>query len=212
MMKKLNIDANIKVLSPPRVKEYKITTMEGLVQYYVSEIESVNTERMIFWGHSFGGNAAFEVIKRIQRVHKEKLKDLKCLLITSSYPPNRLHEINHFNSRAEEPELVQQLEQMSYVKHGFEMEQVKTMVLDKFKDDLMLLENYISDNEKVSGNHYPVYLIYGTDDIGVEDDYVSDWAKYIDNLVDSKMKGGHFFINQEQNIINIRSIIEKYFS
>jgi len=212
MMKKLDINAHIEILSLSKKKGCNIKTVEEMVQYYVSEIVSVNSEQMIFWGHSFGGNIAFEVIKSMDKAYQRKIKSLKCFILTSSYPPNRLHKISHFNSKADEMELIVQLKAMSYIKYGFEMDSIKTIVLDRFRNDLMLLEKYIPKFEKAKEYDFPTHLIYGTEDIGIEVDYVSEWEQFIENLTTSKMKGGHFFINQSENLLNIRNIITKYFS
>jgi surfactin synthase thioesterase subunit len=216
--KQLNIPAKIITLSPPGhmfSNEKPFTSIYQLIEWYLNIIGEFNNQKMIFWGHSFGGIVSFELIKKIieRNIMAKTGSELIGLIMTSTPPPEYLKIELNFKSSMSDDELFNQLIRFNYLRDSKIMKKkFYKQIISDFRNDLYAIKSYSEVTNRFDFTFLDVIHLYGKNDTSMGDIRIENWKNYIPNIQIHELPGDHFFIYEFEAIKMITEIINSILS
>jgi surfactin synthase thioesterase subunit len=175
------------------------TRMSDLVEDVVAELDGCDVgPQDIFWGHSFGGIIAFEVLRGLRR---KSGKPLPRLMVTGTIAPQL---IRHWQRRdvllhvlTEDPNLEYMFATSRYVDDA----DFTRSILPGMKKDAPLLLGYRYD-ETEAPLDVPVTAFAARQDEFVYPDEVGAWRVHEKDFKLIEVDGDHWFLNRNRKLLS----------
>lgn len=191
----LKEDVDLKIIDYPghgiRIREALIEDFEKLVVDVVEQLNSVDIESTVLFGHSMGGMVSAYVAEEI---YKKKRKIFRAIIISCCKAPeffgeNKSRSIN-------DSELINYLKtERDIPKEVIETREFMNCVYPAIKNDFRMLQEYIYKHLKIPS--CPIHCICADDDYGVTLKKMQAWERYTDeNIIFHSISGSHFYFEE----------------
>jgi len=209
LVNEIDRDTEIIIINPPGhlLNGGKpLESIEEMVYFYSKELRPLLREGTLFFGHSIGGIAAYEICKGL-----EKNYDIKKMIISSVNPPHRTMDDVDLHSQMDTELLIQKCTVLGGMPQVFkEAPELLEGFIVGLRADLKALEKYsdgkIKNGEKIETR---ASILYSDGDYIVEPTKLKEWERYLDCSEYIKFSGDHFYLFEESNRKTIGRILTK---
>ncbi|KAK5182464.1 hypothetical protein LTR44_005476 [Exophiala sp. CCFEE 6388] len=178
-----------------RADEAVLTNMSDVVSGILGELETSVETPYIFWGHSFGGIIAFEVLKALRR----QGKPLPRLLVTGTIAP---HLIQLWQKRDVLLRVMADDYSPEYllaVSRYVDNPDFVHSILPLMRKDTPLLLGYQFDEEGILD--VPITAFAARQDDMVYPDEVAGWRTYTTSFNLIEVDGDHWFLHRHRKLL-----------
>lgn len=173
-----------------RYQEPVAQNMEDLAEDIIRQIESVQPEEFLLFGHSMGGLLAWLTAQKLE-------KKPRVLFISACEPPGCL-DVGRYEKYRREDLLMQYIADYSRVPEKQRNSKVfRTILLPVIQNDFKILSEYVYEPAPVLD--VPIVVLYSREDTMMRHEVMGKWRDYGRNVNFCEMSGDHFYLEEEQS-------------
>lgn len=190
-----------------RLKEKLLKSIDSMVVEAYGQIKSYLNEEYAILGHSMGAIIAHELTNKIT---EKGLPSPKCLFLSGRQAPHLPTKIKKIYNSPEEKLKDRVLEYGGTPAEIFVNPELKDIFIPIFSADFDAVDKY---EEEFKEQSKPVletdFVVFTGSDDKLTTEQLAGWQQYTKNEISIQcFPGGHFFINDKDNVVQIIKIIE----
>lgn len=190
-----------------RRAEQPICDIQTLADQIFLALQDWMGDRLIFFGHSMGAIAAFEVARKMQQAGEQPA----ALVVSGRRAPSRVREPQGIHLRSDEG-VIAELKKLSGTDNSvLDDDEMLAMILPAVRSDYRAIETYTYQPGPVLSS--PITAFVGDHDPQVTLDEARAWREHTTGEFELRIfSGGHFYLvsRQEEVISRISDMLHVY--